>query len=155
MIRIAVFTLLALSIPATVVAAPSPQIKVIDSDFFVAEVDDDGSFRKKSIPIVTYRVGNCYGWAIRFAAAPATVDVVEHFRLPAYARQWNVSSDGATKVGRRRLSAKTKLTIDLSRGVASNSWCIAEGDPAGVYHFVIKQRRRTIHEIAFNVGEVL
>jgi hypothetical protein len=153
--RIRFLLMLAATIPAAAVASPEPRINVTDVDFTVTETDDRGVTKSLSIPIITYRVGNCYTWSIRFAPTPGTAEIVEHFRLPDQAPNWGVMRGSPTKVGRRRSSAKTRITVDLRRGMASNGWCIAEGDPFGVYYFTIKQRGRTLHQFAFNVGEVL
>ncbi len=152
--RLTCITLLAMVSP--VAAAPSgPPIKATDVDFVVTEANDSGKVTSLQIPIVTYRVGNCYAWVIRFAPASGTARIVEHFRLPGRAPIWNIAVGETGKVGRRRRSAKTPLTIDLSSGVATHGWCIAKGDPFGVHRFTIKQGSRTLHQFVFNIGEVL
>ena len=100
--------------------------------------------------VLSYEVGGtCYGWFMFFEKVDAAVELEELLILPGAADIWN--SDEPSVVAGDRASAATPLVFDGFNGTAYHAWCVAEGDPEGVYTFVISRAGETLGRLSFRI----
>lgn len=109
-------------------------IKVVRAYFGLFDTNSSGklSFKKSNrIPLVA---GQLYGWIIVLKSDKSTVRLREEFRLPLAPKTWGkenteenntVSPDGKLHI--------TEREVDVSKGVITNAWGVAPGDPDGTY----------------------
>lgn len=118
------------------------------------------TMREDAAPIVTeadfipYVVGtSCYHWVIRFVPVQQEIVLHEALVLPAPAEQWGVEGQN-TQVNQQRSASLTEHRIDGRQGIASNGWCVAQGDPVGRYEFTIRKEGVEIARLKFTVGDL-
>ena len=108
----------------------------------VSEVQADG--------VIPYRVqDSCYGWRLTFAARDRQFNLEELLLIPGAASEWG--DEGKTVVADDRMSSLTPLVVSGHTGVASHQWCVAEGDPEGLYKFVISNDGKVVGKFTFHV----
>lgn len=101
---------------------------------------------------IPYKVGtSCYNWRLEFAPFNALADVDEVLTLPAPAAQWN--SDAQTQVNDRRTAGRTRITVDGRGGLLKHGWCVASGDPVGIYRYELYVGTRQIGSVSFRLSE--
>ena len=93
---------------------------------------------------------SCYGWRLKFTPVEGEVQLEEKLVLPAPPASW--SDEMNSTVAADRLSARTPVTANANAGNASNSWCVAPGDPRGSYRFVVRHGNRVLGVLNFTVG---
>ncbi len=87
---------------------------------------------------IPYRVEeSCYGWFLEFEPVDGPVVLQEVLSIPAPAEHWGTADE--SNVADDRKSARTTVRVDGREGSAQNVWCVAEGDPEGIYSFRIWQ----------------
>jgi hypothetical protein len=130
-------------------AAPAG-IRVIGAEFYAFDEDaPEGT----AVPtrIVPHRPeSSCFAWVLRVAPADRPVRLREILILPAPTPSWDVG-DAPTRVSPDRRRAETELVQDVSDGLASNEWCIADGDPVGPYRIEVYEDERLLHRFDFQV----
>jgi hypothetical protein len=100
--------------------------------------------------LLPFKVGDsCYGWFMFFEPVNAAVELEELLVIPGPAEVWN--SDEPSVVSQDRESARTPLVFDGYNGAAYHAWCVAEGDPEGVYTFVISRAGETLGRLSFRL----
>jgi hypothetical protein len=124
------------------------------------DISEMGLFRQRSdggpltpVPpngLIPYEVGDsCYGWVIFYEPINAAVELEEQLVLPGPAPVWD--TEEPSDVADDRASARTPLVFDGFNGVAYHSWCVAEGDPEGMYSFVVSQEGETLARFSFRL----
>ena len=150
---------LAVPQPNVANAKPDPTARVIATGFRLTSTQIDTGKTTEVPPggVVAYRVEkSCYNWLLTFKPFAGQAGLTEKLLLPGRATVWNSASDEQpTKVKRRGKRGVTQLVADGSTGFATNGWCVARGDPAGAYRFIIKQGGRTVAKISFIVGDTI
>jgi hypothetical protein len=89
---------------------------------------------------------------IRVRPEERILHIREVLVLPAPSRTWEVG-DARSAISADRRQAVTELRQDMSNGLLSNDWCIAEGDPIGPYRIEIHDGARLLHRFEFQVEE--
>ncbi|TFI57302.1 hypothetical protein E2493_15650 [Sphingomonas parva] len=141
------FTSLAIAL-ALGQAAPQP-LKVLEAEFYAFDADDpDRAEATRIVPYVPET--SCFGWEIRVPPADRTIRVREVLILPAPPRTWN-TDESITTISTDRRRAETELEQDLSEGMLSNDWCIADGDPLGRHRIEVYEGRRLLRRFDFQV----
>lgn len=98
---------------------------------------------------ISYRVDDCYGWTLTFDKIDKQLEFEELLLLPDSAGQWLGAN--RSRIADDRMSASTTTTVSGQEGFAHRAWCVAEGDPAGEYKFVVSQDSKIVGEGTFNL----
>lgn len=156
-------TAFALAAESSSTCANEPTVLVVTSAQFglikLHPSKPDRFTPKRWVPL---RVNQAYGWRIRLNSNQPTVKWREEFTLPAKPKTWGAAEEAGT----RELSndgrvSVTEREVTPEKGMISNTWYVAPGDPAGPYrirvfvegqlvktfNFVVKrQQRATAHK---------
>jgi len=97
---------------------------------------------------VIHRVGSsCYMWRLSFSPTEQPVELRETLTLPGRAPSWGANP--STTVAPNMSSAETMVSADGRTGHASNQWCIAAGDPQGLYRFDVHSADKLVGSVKF------
>ncbi len=139
-------------LPLIVAAAP---VRVTGTMLVHESVSPNGSLVEVRTSRIPYIVGSsCYRWTIRFKASAGQRTFTEKFTLPGSATNWGGNEGKGnvqTKVSPDRAAARTPVFVNLADGMATNGWCVAEGDPAGRYKIEVYDAKRLLHRFDFDV----
>lgn len=136
-------------------AKSGKRLKVEDKSFTVITTEADGSFTEqetKNVMLVPNRV--CYSWLVKLTEQDRTITLTERFELPAPPVSWGgLDNDpiASKRIKNGRRVAESPIDVDLNHGIATNTWCVAEGDPPGKYRIDIVYRGKRLHSFKFNV----
>jgi hypothetical protein len=137
------------AVPFLVSAAP---VRVVAAKLYLERTTPSGIGRLTETTRIPYEVGTaCYRWVITVARRSETRKFTEKFTLPGSAPRWGDNEGSATQVAPNREAAITEVTADLSQGVITNGWCVAEGDPAGRYKIEVFDGKRLLRRFDFDV----
>lgn len=101
---------------------------------------------------IPYKVGtSCYNWRLDFVPFNDLADVDEVLTLPSPAQHW--VSDASTQVNAHRTAGRTRLTVDGRGGMLKHGWCVASGDPVGIYRYDLYAGTRQIGSVSFRIGK--
>lgn len=133
-------------------AVGAGDVEVGGGQFFAidARSDPPAIVEASSIP---YRPEtSCFGWVIHVTPRKGEVRVREELRLPAPSPSWPV--EGTTiRVHDDRAGATNEFADDLSDGMITSEWCIADGDPVGDHHIEVFAGERLLRRFEFTVVE--
>jgi hypothetical protein len=137
-------------------AYASPPESLYDVKFQVYSLQIDTSRvteidKNTSIPLNV--TTSCYQWRLTFKPFFEAATVEETLAISAPAVNWG--NAGNTDVSEDRKSAVSTVQIDSLSGVATNIWCVAPGDPKGLYRFTVKYRGIEVGNTEFHVGGIL
>ena len=132
-------------------AAPPPP-KVTGARFVSESASATGTF--VGTAIVPHRPDSCYRWEIDVQPEDRDLIVREDFVLPAPAVSWG-GADGVegspTRVDPDRAGATTLVQESLEDGRLTHGWCVAEGDPLGLYVISVHAGDVLLHRFRFRV----
>jgi hypothetical protein len=139
----------------TAAAQPAPAdgaIEVLGAHFYAQDnrQPDAPPIETTQIP---HRPGtSCYGWVLEVPRQNRSVAIRELFELPAPARQWVTDDPSRSSVvAPNQAAAATELQADLSEGLITHAWCVAEGDPEGPHRIRVYQGETLLREFRFTV----
>lgn len=138
--------------PATAIEeAPPPPLLTSVKLELTATLGDGEAKVMPDGAVLPYVVGtSCYGWKLKFTPVDGEVQLEEQMVLPRPPASWG--DDANATVAADRLSARTPITADSSSGTASNTWCVAPGDPRGAHRIVVRHGRRVLGVLRFTLG---
>jgi hypothetical protein len=116
------------------------QIEVISAEFGLFNPPESGKpifIPTRSVPFVENQV---YGWIIVIKTNKPKIKWREEFTLPSSPITWGGSeTQGLNTISHDRKTSVIEREIKLDRGLISNRWTIAPGDPKGRYviHVII------------------
>jgi hypothetical protein len=147
---VAALALCAMTAPQTVVE----DLEVSRLGLFSDQLTENNRIEElEPYAAIPYRVGtSCYGWVLYFEPVDGTVELDEILALPAPAAEWG--GDATSTVAEDAQSARTHLRFDGESGVATHSWCVAEGDPEGQYVFTVFHRKKKLGQLPFRLKRV-
>jgi hypothetical protein len=129
-------------------------VTVTGVEFLSERILGNGQAAVEATRRIPHVPGSCYRWVIKVAPGTRNVAIREVFALPEPALRWG-GADGVphsrTTVAPDRASAVTRLDETLEDGILTNSWCVAEGDPIGVYRIRVYAGARLLHRFDFRV----
>lgn len=133
---------------------PSPPLLTSVKLELVAFMDGDPPRALPNGATVPYVVeASCFGWRLKFTPVDEPVQLEEQLVLPAPATSWSEEYNSTIAADKR--SARTPVSANSDGGSATNSWCIAPGDPRGRYRFVVRHGSRVLGTLNFRVGAEL
>ncbi|PSJ40610.1 hypothetical protein [Allosphingosinicella deserti] len=144
------FSSLILSFLLAQAGSDASAIRVLGADFFASDSEHPGSAPVSTRQIAHRPGSSCYEWVVRVMPVARSVTVREVFRLPSAAPQWGVDP-ARTQVSDDGRESVTEIAEDLSDGMISNGWCVAEGDPVGRYRISVFDGDRLIQRFDFEV----
>lgn len=131
-------------------------VRVLSASFYNDLVDGTGVPSSLETSRIKYRVEqSCYRWVLNVPAEPRRLTVTETLRLPRAASNWDGAELSSTEVSFDRATGTTTLSEDLSDGEITNSWCIAEGDPAGPHRIDVHVGKTLLHSFRFELVPLL
>ena len=111
--------------------------KVIRAEFGLLDFKKAGPPKFAPAQVVPHVTGQGYGWVIAIRNTKSKVKWREEITLPARPASWGAADPkGVRFISRDGLTAVTEIEDSPPRGVISNAWTIAAGDPKG--HYVIR-----------------
>jgi hypothetical protein len=132
-----------------VAAAP---VRVVEAKFALEIMTPTGGITQVETTRIPYAVGeSCYRWTIVVDPRLETRRFTERFTLPDSAKIWGDYEGAATTVRANRKVAETVVAADLSQGVITNGWCVAQDDPAGRYKIEVFDGKRLLRRFDFDV----
>jgi hypothetical protein len=137
-------------------AAAAQPIAVLKADFRAETVSPDGQLLSASVTRLPNIPGLCYRWTLTVEPSDRVVRLVERFELPAPAQQWggvDGNDESPTKLSEQGRVGTTPLFVSLRSGEIGNGWCIAEGDPDGIYRITVSYEGNVLHRFRFTIGE--
>jgi len=130
---------------------PAESLTINRLGLFSEEADSGRIEELEPYAVIPYRVGtSCYGWVLYFEPVDGTVELDEILRLPAPATEWN-DDVGGSIIADDGQSARTHLEFEGQSGVATNAWCVADGDPEGQYVFTLFFQRKQVGQLPFRL----
>jgi hypothetical protein len=132
---------------------PDEAVTVLGTEFYAYDEDDPAISAVRTRRIPHRPESSCYLWVIRVAPADRILRVREILTLPAPSPTWDVG-DERTQISVDGREAVTELRQDMSNGLLTNDWCIAERDPIGPYRIEVYDGARLLHRFEFQVESV-
>ncbi|WP_162938169.1 hypothetical protein [Kiloniella sp. EL199] len=152
------FLFLGASLSLTSMSFAQEKVNVVsESNFHALIIDKNGVTRKYEttvIPNIPDFV--CYGWQLQLTNADNLVKFTEKFSLPSEPDYWaNEDNKYATNTisNDRKTSVTEKFVVPDNEWI-ENSWCIAEGDPNGIYTMEVFISGALAHEFKFEIVSV-
>lgn len=113
---------------------------------------DPASEQRYPTARVPYRPDRiCWEWVVFAAPEARTLDVRETVVLPLAPTTWGDAPAQGTIVDREGRRAITRFEDSLEDGQISRRWCVAEGDPLGVYRVRVQWGDRELADIEFEM----
>ena len=125
------------------------------SQFFVVLTDKQGNqkvIQSNRVPFES--TGSCYGWQLKLSGITGSVELREILQLPSKPKGgWPIVTDGSRKISPSldQKSATTERTLEIIDDWVSNMWCVADGDPLGIYLIDVYLNDRFIKTFKFDV----
>jgi hypothetical protein len=130
-------------------AQPVERTPVVrDGRFFV---QDRESPDQRETSVVPLRTGQCYGWVIRVTPEERTVTIREVFELPGPGNWGSSSGDRTSAVSHNGRISVSEFQMPLGGGTIMDSWCVAEGDPAGPHRIRVYHGETLLHDFHFTL----
>ena len=116
--------------PVGVVTSP----EVIRADFGLFNPPNSGKPLFVPAKIVPFIPNQGYGWVILLRTDKPKIKWREEFTLPEKPNTWgDPETTGSRSVSTDGLVSTTEREVSTDRGVISNAWAVAPGDPKGRY----------------------
>ncbi|WP_085907464.1 hypothetical protein [Kiloniella majae] len=152
------FLFVGVSLSLTFVSSAQEKTNIIsDSNFYALIIDKNGATQRYETTVVPNIPDFvCYGWQLKLTNASNLVNFREKFSLPYEPNYWeNEDNTYATNtISNDRKTSITEKFIVPDDGWIENSWCVAEGDPNGIYIMEIFISDIFVHEFKFEVVPV-
>ena len=127
-------------------------IPIIKSSFYVGirNSKDEEFVWTESNLVPSIPDNSCYSWEIELDTELISIPIKEILFLPEKPKSWG-DRDDMTLLHDNRISV-TKKVLEVDRGVITNMWCVAEGDPAGNYKIEVYIKGVLAESFSFVVG---
>lgn len=146
---------IALSNPAfskVSIGQPDSPIPILESSFYVGirNSKDEEFVWTESNLVPSIPDNSCYSWEIELDTELISIPIKEILFLPEKPKSWG-DRDDMTLLHDNRISV-TKKVLEVDRGVITNMWCVAEGDPTGNYKIEVYIKGVLAESFNFMVG---
>jgi len=138
--------------------SPQKDVKIFSveqSKFIVVLTDKQGNqkvIQSNRVPFDSKR--SCYSWQLKLSGITGSVELREILQLPSKPQGgWPIITDGSRNItpSLDQKSATTERTLKIIDGWVSNMWCVADGDPLGLYSIDVFLNERFIKTFKFDV----
>jgi hypothetical protein len=111
-----------------------PEIEIVSAEFGLFNSPESGKplfVPTRSVPFIE---NQGYGWIIVIKTKKPKVKWREEFTLPSLPTTWGEGEkQGISTISSDRKTSVIERDVELGRGLISNAWAIAPGDPKGRY----------------------
>ena len=112
---------------------PSDLVEVVRAEFGLFNMGKDGKFVFVPSKAVPLKFLQGYGWEVTLKTTKPKVKWREELTLPSAPAIWGKLPEEKIVISTDRKVSVTEREEEPARGVISNGWAVAVGDPKGKY----------------------